>query len=146
MAMPCYSTGMEIRCGKCKGRHGSVNDVRVCYRAETPSDGANRMADTIVKNLTAEPAAEGVYRVHGKRIFRVVSNRTSGHRVAEELIGGKFVYAKGWVYRLRDSERMSLEDAKKYGRETGTCVRCGITLTNPASVEAGIGPICATKV
>lgn len=32
-----------------------------------------------------------------------------------------------------------------YGKETGVCCICNATLTNKASIEAGIGPICATK-
>lgn len=31
------------------------------------------------------------------------------------------------------------------GKETGTCCCCGRELTNPESIEAGIGPVCATK-
>lgn len=45
----------------------------------------------------------------------------------------------------KGAHRMSLEDAKHYGRLYGVCVRCGATLTDEASIEAGIGPICATK-
>lgn len=30
-----------------------------------------------------------------------------------------------------------------YGRETGRCACCGRTLTDPKSIELGIGPICA---
>jgi Family of unknown function (DUF6011) len=33
-----------------------------------------------------------------------------------------------------------------YGIETGVCCICNATLTNNASIEAGIGPICATKM
>lgn len=32
-----------------------------------------------------------------------------------------------------------------YGIETGVCCICNATLTNQASIEAGIGPICAEK-
>lgn len=35
--------------------------------------------------------------------------------------------------------------AVAYGRRTGTCSCCGRELTNHASIEAGIGPICASK-
>jgi hypothetical protein len=38
-----------------------------------------------------------------------------------------------------------LDAAKRYGRELGECPRCHHTLTNPASIAAGIGPKCATK-
>lgn len=36
-----------------------------------------------------------------------------------------------------------LATATAYGRSTGTCACCGRELTNKASIEAGIGPICA---
>ncbi|MEY4932552.1 MAG: Ralstonia phage [Pseudomonadota bacterium] len=35
--------------------------------------------------------------------------------------------------------------AVAYGRRTGTCACCGRELTDPVSIEAGIGPICASK-
>lgn len=41
--------------------------------------------------------------------------------------------------------KMSLEEAKKWGRMTGSCVACGRRLDVPESVEAGIGPVCAGK-
>lgn len=37
------------------------------------------------------------------------------------------------------------ESAIRWGRKTGRCSCCGRELTNAASIEAGIGPICATK-
>lgn len=33
-----------------------------------------------------------------------------------------------------------------YGRETGVCGACGRRLTDPESVAAGIGPVCAAKI
>lgn len=35
--------------------------------------------------------------------------------------------------------------AVEYGHRTGSCCICGRTLTDPASIAAGIGPICAGK-
>ena len=35
--------------------------------------------------------------------------------------------------------------AIRYGQRTGTCACCGRALTNHASIELGIGPVCATK-
>jgi len=35
--------------------------------------------------------------------------------------------------------------ARRYGKETGICACCGKELTDPASVAAGIGPVCATR-
>ena len=44
---------------------------------------------------------------------------------------------------LTEPMRLTLDEAKTYGRRTGTCCCCGATLTNAVSIEAGIGPICA---
>ena len=38
-----------------------------------------------------------------------------------------------------------LEAARMYGRKTGTCSCCGRELTDPKSIEAGIGPVCETN-
>ena len=38
-----------------------------------------------------------------------------------------------------------LSAAIKYGKVSGSCSCCGRELTDPKSIEAGIGPICATK-
>lgn len=46
---------------------------------------------------------------------------------------------------VEEFEADPLETAKKYGRLSGRCCSCGRDLTNEASIEAGIGPICARK-
>jgi len=46
---------------------------------------------------------------------------------------------------LEELEANPLEAAKKYGRESGRCCSCGRDLTDPASIENGIGPICIQK-
>lgn len=38
-----------------------------------------------------------------------------------------------------------LSAAIKYGKVSGSCSCCGRDLTDPRSIERGIGPICATK-
>ena len=38
-----------------------------------------------------------------------------------------------------------LSAAIRYGKVSGECSCCGRELTDPRSIEAGIGPICATK-
>ena len=38
-----------------------------------------------------------------------------------------------------------VDAAKAYGKLTGSCSCCGRTLTDPQSIELGIGPVCAEK-
>lgn len=46
---------------------------------------------------------------------------------------------------LREFEAAPLETAMKYGKLSGTCCSCGLELTNPESIEMGLGPICRKK-
>jgi hypothetical protein len=46
---------------------------------------------------------------------------------------------------LTDFDREPLETAKRYGKLSGVCCSCGRDLTDPVSIAAGIGPICARK-
>jgi len=49
------------------------------------------------------------------------------------------------IERLREFEENPLAAAKKYGKLAGRCCSCGRDLTDPVSIEAGIGPICAGR-
>lgn len=96
--------------------------------------------------MTTKSIAEvGFYRVNCG-IFRVQTSKESGRNYAKRLTdGGKWEYAAGAVYNLRPETRMTLEEASAYGRKFGRCIVCQAELTDPKSVEAGIGPICAQK-
>lgn len=98
----------------------------------------------------------GMY-TSGDDIFKVQKSRTSGHLYAKRLvvIGGKrlvdadesvvnfeFEYAPGAVRDLRDSDRMTREQAAAFGLRFGICCVCGKTLTDAESVKNGIGPVC----
>ena len=49
------------------------------------------------------------------------------------------------VTTLVDVETRGLEAVKELGIATGTCCICGRTLTDPYSIEHGIGPVCEKK-
>jgi hypothetical protein len=44
---------------------------------------------------------------------------------------------------LTDAHELFLEVAEAYAMRSGRCMRCGHTLTVPASLHRGLGPICA---
>ncbi len=46
------------------------------------------------------------------------------------------------IHRIEEDPKAA---AVLYGRELGVCSICGHTLTDPDSIENGIGPVCATK-
>jgi hypothetical protein len=47
---------------------------------------------------------------------------------------------------LEDANDNLLQLAKIYGHETGTCSICSRTLSDPLSVQMGIGPVCAKRL
>jgi hypothetical protein len=47
---------------------------------------------------------------------------------------------------VREIEADPLAAAKETGLLTGRCSCCGRELTDPASIEIGIGPICLGKM
>jgi hypothetical protein len=58
-----------------------------------------------------------------------------------------FSYAPGLLRNLpADARRLTLSEATAISAAWGECFRCGRTLTDPASVAKGIGPVCITYV
>lgn len=92
---------------------------------------------------TAE-LTEGMYSADGD-VFKVQRSKESGRLYAKVLQDGSFEYAPGAMRKLTVADRMSLDEAKAYGRRTGVCCVCGRQLTNPVSVAEGIGPICSGR-
>ena len=106
-----------------------------------------------------EPVSEGFYR-RGEDVYRVViavhasglpyaqrltrSTHPEGHQL-EGQPKGVWVRAPGMQFRLKPEEELSFEESCKLGKLYGFCVRCGITLTKPESIERGMGDICAGK-
>ena len=118
--------------------------------------------DTAPEVRTETPAAqvtEGMYRTPDGEIYKVQvavhgSGRLYAKRLQEldeprELKKGTrthdFVYEAGALQKLTPEMKMTLEQAKEWGALYGTCCRCGLTLTDEKSIEAGIGPVCGDK-
>jgi hypothetical protein len=57
-----------------------------------------------------------------------------------------YEYAPGAMRLLASASRLTLEQAAEMGVKTGRCVVCARLLTDPESVAAGIGPICAGRL
>lgn len=89
------------------------------------------------------------YYVKGEDTYFVTTAKSTGNTYAKKWAvkyGNKkasWVYAPGVMATLAGQTPMTLEQAKAFGHSHGYCIRCGAQLTDPKSVEAGIGPICA---
>lgn len=101
---------------------------------------------------------EGMYQKDGViyKVQRAVNG--SGNLYAKKLVRDtgnvfgtvdqgrwKFEYDRGAIRRLTIEDKMTLEQAKKFGALYGTCCVCGRTLTDETSIAEGIGPICAGR-
>lgn len=83
--------------------------------------------------LSDTEKVEGDYGLQPKYLGKVTPNCLDS-RLADEV---KAV--------IMEAANDPLTAAIRYGKETGACSCCGRELTNPQSIELGIGPICREK-
>lgn len=89
---------------------------------------------------------EGMYRV-GDDIFKVYRTRETNRLVTKTLTEDGFEYTGMKPLSFITAEhRMTLDEAKAYGKVTNTCCVCSRKLTKESSILDGIGPVCAGKV
>jgi hypothetical protein len=84
----------------------------------------------------------------GQQVYRIRESKSSGRLYAELLdtAAREFRYVGRKPLAQANAETlMTLEQAKVFGKAYGFCVRCCALLEDPASVEAGVGPVCAKK-
>lgn len=123
--------------------------------------GANRgQVSALIERLKGLPrrkAAEsavdvqiGMYVTDTGVMHRVYKARGGSHLLVKRLDGSD---AAGWAYtyvgnaarvlpRLSGLRRLTLEEAKGWGKRTGTCCVCSARLTDGESIDMGLGPIC----
>ena len=96
--------------------------------------------------VIVRPTEPGMYAATADttRIFRVKQAKVSRKLYAVELIDGAWEFTS-WT-NVPELSRMTPEQARFYGRQTGRCVICQRELTDPQSVVAGIGPVCAGRL
>lgn len=93
------------------------------------------------------------FHFDGTDVYKLQVSKSSGALYASVLDRDAATERKGkWDYvgrkplhKLSDDTLLTLERARELGAEWGICLRCGALLTNPESVERGIGPVCAEK-
>lgn len=130
--------------------------------AETQAKGGTVNLDRIREMFNAALSSgykKPVYRAEGLKIsLASLTGRNAGClyvvEIEDDAYQGKIadttfiatLGTKGDVLaRLQVIAADPAAAAVAYGRRTGTCSCCGRELTNHASIEAGIGPICAQK-
>lgn len=116
------------------------------------------MPDKIGRASLAQPHADDVpagrYAIEedGVLKFFVIDRPTEGRwagyvfikiQASDDLYPVKDPARKEFIYKAiaHDPRAASV----RYGRELGHCGICGRTLTDPDSIAAGIGPVCAGR-
>ena len=150
--------------GEAVAKYGSLtpNQLAAAERAATAPAQASD-AISVEKIETAFAAARGNGIKSPKlRLGEFMFSRAPDHgrnagsiyvKRGEQYLGK---VTAGQFYACRDCDddtRKQVVDvaaspadaAKAYGLRTGSCSCCGRTLTNGASIDLGIGPICAEK-
>lgn len=101
--------------------------------------------------VSAERLEIGIYQRADGQIFKVYPNQTRTHLLAK-VLKGVAEHNPYWDYAgganrqgLKAADKLTLEQAKVFGRITGTCCNCGRLLTDEVSIADGIGPICAKR-
>lgn len=88
----------------------------------------------------------GAYR-HGEQYYSVRKSQRNDSLIAYVFNAstGRWEYANGSIHALRPEQRLTLSEAKEFGVQTGQCVHCGRTLTDPISIMAGLGTVCIKR-
>jgi hypothetical protein len=136
--------------------------VKAARAAEVNAKGGSVDLDRI-REMFDTAAASGykkpVYRAEGLKItLAPASGRNAGALYVVEIeddayqgkiVGTAFAATRETKRDVLSRLQVIAADPKTaavaYGRRTGTCSCCGRELTNHASIEMGIGPICAGK-
>lgn len=125
-------------------------EIRTSYTKDEASDEIQRLLANREIRTSGKAAEEGLYRKDGV-VYKVqIAIHGSGRPYAKKLVEvgdeWSFIKAPGMQFRLTAADRMTLDEAKEWGKLYGTCCVCGRTLTDEKSIADGIGPVCGGRV
>ena len=127
-------------------------------QAQTPT-GPARISEPQTSRTPAV-TEDGLYRTPDGQIYKVqVALYGSGRLYAKQLVElaaprilkndkirtHAFEIEHSAISRLTPAMKMTREEAMVWGKLYGTCCRCGLSLTDDASIDRGLGKICFTK-
>lgn len=115
-----------------------------------PHDGPAPTAPAVDPAAAQQTLYPGVYKL-GQDLYRVIGTGSNQRVRLVSLYRGKPKLLRvgyGISNRVREHGiRLTAEEAATYGADGGAakgwCICCGRELSDPASVAAGIGPVCA---
>jgi hypothetical protein len=94
----------------------------------------------------ADPVTEIGFYLHDGDVFKVVLGKTSRKPYASKVTKNGFEYNSGAIFTLSASELMTAEEVRIYSRTIGICANCSVELSDPVSVEIGLGTHCGPSI
>lgn len=143
----------RIRCAHCKQYHAHVWEVRVCASNHNAISVFNDTPPKPVNIGTSVPEGHYALLLDKWRFYRV-SRPTVGKWAGRVFVD---LQTSDEYHPIKDRNQRNAileaiagmgvrESMLAYGRELGRCGVCNRTLTNPESIAASIGPVCAGKM
>lgn len=145
-----------MKCGHCKTTDVSVDHVRACSTGRTIQSAVlTQEVPSPVKPKTptflADFPIEGVFYsaddgADGCPVdyYKVVQSPSTGNWYAKKWDGGQWLYCgRRPLYFITTDDKVTAEQAARFGAVTGSCIFCMRTLTDERSITVGYGPICA---
>ena len=121
-------------------------DVKSASRAIEALLGQPRKSQSPLAHEDGNAVGEGYYILPIGEVYKVVKAKSTGNLYAKRFTVAGYEYAPGAMRNLTGAERLTVEQAARMGKATGTCVVCGRRLSAEESVLAGLGPICAGRL
>lgn len=143
---------MSITCGKCKGTHASVSQVKACYGVKTIPAEAFKPA-VLVKTVPESKYAlvPEAGKISFFEVKRPSKGKWAGFTFVDRLVGhpGDFVR-----YPVKGAQKAAVlaqiaanpkGAAFLFSQEFKVCACCGSPLSDPESLATGFGPICVQR-
>lgn len=114
-------------------------------KSAKPSTPTQSAATPTMKLGVPNPEPKQFYLV-GNVPFHVRKSANGNVYAERKNARGNWVYAKGAIFQIRERGRLAtFDDIAKLGLASGVCYVCNIKLSDPKSVELGMGPTCRKR-
>jgi hypothetical protein len=88
----------------------------------------------------------GFYRDAQGTVWTVIKSKASGSLYAKQVTAHGFTYVSGAIKGLKADMKMTVDEIRAYGMETGICANCAAELSDPISIFIGLGTTCGPNL
>jgi hypothetical protein len=93
----------------------------------------------------SDKVTEVGFYLHEGIAYKVVKSG-AGRLYAKKVTKRGFVYDSGAIFTLAASELMTAEEVRVHSRHIGICANCSVELSDPISIEIGLGTHCGPSI